>query len=62
MSHENESTNVPVPEVEETSVKSILNQLIEESSKLQTRTNRVRSYSMSLSHLINLMKVMNRLE
>jgi len=35
MSHENESTNVPVPEVEETSVKSILSQLIEESSKLQ---------------------------
>lgn len=36
MSHENESTNVPVPEVEETSVKSILNQLIEESAKLQS--------------------------
>ena len=36
MSHENESTNVPVPEVEETSVKNILNQLIEESSKLQS--------------------------
>uniref|UniRef100_A0A6C0EI64 DM2 domain-containing protein n=1 Tax=viral metagenome TaxID=1070528 RepID=A0A6C0EI64_9ZZZZ len=36
MSHENQSVSVPVPEIQESSVKSILNQLIEESTNMQT--------------------------